>query len=77
MDNPDAIQIGGNHYASKTIQPWDAMRAWGTETEFAGFLRFNAVKYLARAGSKGPAIEDYRKARHYLDKLIATLEGEG
>lgn len=69
-------QIGGDHYTSKAIQPWDAMQAWGTETEFTGFLRMSAIKYLARAGSKGPALEDYRKARHYLDRLIETLGGE-
>ena len=66
-------QVGGDHYASKAIQPWDAMQAWGTETEFTGFLRFNAIKYLARAGSKGPAREDYLKARHYIDKLLEVL----
>lgn len=63
-------QIGGDHYASKPIQPWDAMEAWLTPEEFQGFLRGNAIKYLARAGSKGPAREDIAKARHYLDKLL-------
>lgn len=63
-------QIGGDHYASKAIQPWDAMEAWMTPDEFVGFLRGNAIKYLARAGSKGDALEDYRKAQHYLERLI-------
>jgi hypothetical protein len=36
---------------------------------FAGFLRGNAIKYLARCDKKG-GVEDLRKARHYLDKLI-------
>lgn len=63
-------QIGGDHYASKAIQPWDAMEAWMTPDEFVGFLRGNAIKYLARAGSKGDALEDYRKALHYLERLI-------
>jgi len=62
-------QIGGSHYTSKTVQPWDAMQAWMSHDEFKGFLRGNAIKYLARCNDKG-GIEDLRKARHYLDKLI-------
>lgn len=65
----DSVQVGGSHYISKPIQPWDAMRAWMTDQEFAGFLRGNAIKYLARYKDKG-GVEDLRKARHYLDKLI-------
>lgn len=66
-------QVGGDHYESKSIQPWDAMQAWAPPSEFAGFLRCNAIKYLARAGSKGEALEDYRKAQHYLNKLIQVM----
>lgn len=62
-------QIGGNHYASKKVQPWHAMEAWMTRDQFAGFLRGNAIKYLARCDDKG-GLEDLKKARHYLDKLI-------
>lgn len=64
-------QIGGSHYQQVEIQPWDAMAAWMTKEEFVGFLKGNAIKYLARANLKGGA-EDIRKARHYLDKLIET-----
>ena len=65
-------QVGGTHYASKPIQPWDAMRAWMTPEQFEGFLRGNAIKYLARYPDKG-GVEDLRKARHYLDALIEAL----
>ena len=71
-----SIQIGGDHYRTKAVQPWDAMEAWMTKEQFAGFLRGNAIKYLARAGSKGDAVVDYQKARHYLDKLIGVLEND-
>lgn len=74
--NPNAHQVGGTHYASKAIQPWAAMQAWLTPEQFEGFLRGNAIKYLARAGSKGPAKEDYQKAAHYLAKIIETLGDE-
>ncbi len=66
-------QIGGNHYASKKVQPWHAMEAWMTRDQFAGFLSGNAIKYLARCDDKG-GLEDLKKARHYLDKLIEFHE---
>lgn len=66
-------QIGGEHYRSKAVQPWDAMQAWMSPQQFIGFLRGNAIKYLARCDDKG-GIEDLRKARHYLDKLIEVSE---
>lgn len=66
-------QVGGDHYTRLSIQPWDAMRAWMTPEEFRGYLRGNVVKYLAR--DKGATVEDLRKARHYLDRLIEEAEG--
>lgn len=67
-------QVGGDHYARHAIQPWDAMQAWMTPEQFEGFLRGNAIKYLARAGSKGPAREDIAKAHHYLTKLLEVMQ---
>jgi hypothetical protein len=63
------MQVGGEHYQSKTIQPWDAMQAWMTPDQFKGFLWGNVIKYIARWQDKG-GVEDLRKARHYMDKLI-------
>jgi hypothetical protein len=45
-------------------------------TEHMNFCRGNAVKYIWRAGLKGDAIEDLRKARWYLDREIARLSGK-
>jgi len=67
------MQIGGSHYTSKTVQPWAAMESWMTKEQFSGFLRGNAIKYLARCDDKG-GVEDLKKARHYLDKLIEMNE---
>lgn len=70
--NKDAAnqrQVGGEHYTTKAVQPWDAMQAWMSHDEFTGFLRGNAIKYMARCKDKG-GVEDLEKARHYLDKLI-------
>jgi hypothetical protein len=69
----DDTQVGGTHYTNMTVRPWDAMMSWMTPEEFEGFLRGNVIKYVARAGQKGPALEDLKKARHYLDKLIEVL----
>ena len=66
-------QIGGSHYLEAPIQPWDAMQSWMSHEQFVGFLRGNAIKYIARAEKKG-GIEDYRKAMHYLEKLAEVLE---
>jgi hypothetical protein len=63
------MQVGGDHYQSKSIQPWDAMQAWMTPDQFKGFLWGNVIKYIARWQDKG-GVEDLRKARHYMDKLI-------
>lgn len=70
-------QVGGDHYQSKSIQPWDAIKAWMPLNEFRAGLRFNAIKYLARMGSKGgeqDALRDLEKAIHYLQKLLETYD---
>lgn len=72
----NGYQVAGDHYVSKQVQPWDAMESWLTGPQFVGYLRGNSIKYLARAGSKGPALEDYRKAQHYLAKLLEVLDGD-
>lgn len=43
-------------------------------TEAFNFCVGNAIKYLWRAGLKGDAVEDLRKARWYIDREIARLE---
>jgi len=69
----DSIQIGGDHYKKMAIQPWNALKEWMTEEQFNGFLKGSAIVYLARCDSKG-GLEDIKKARHYLDKLIEVSE---
>lgn len=63
-------QIGGDHYKKKVLQPWDVIIAWKM-----GYLDGNALKYLARFSDKG-GVEDLKKARHYLDKLIEIMEAK-
>jgi hypothetical protein len=65
----DQQQVGGSHYKDMAVQPWAAMESWMTPEQFAGFLRGNAIKYLARCDVKG-GFGDVKKAKHYIDKLI-------
>jgi len=60
----NSIQHGGNHYKQHTYETWDVIADWGL-----GYFDGNAVKYLSRWRHKG-GVEDLRKARHYIDKLI-------
>lgn len=57
-------QVGGDHYKSKAVQPWDFIAA-----NQLGYFEGNVVKYVSRWRDKGgPA--DLLKAKHYLEKLI-------
>jgi len=67
-ERANKVQVGGTHYKFKDIQPWDAIHAWGL-----GFFSGNVVKYIARHREKN-GVEDLKKARHYLDKLIELME---
>ena len=61
------------HYTRGKHEPIAVIEDWGL-----GFCLGNSVKYIARAGYKDPAktIEDLKKARWYLDREIARLEGK-
>lgn len=56
-------QVSGEHY-KKPIQVWDFVAANKLD-----YFEGNIIKYVSRWRSKG-GVEDLRKARHYLDKLI-------
>jgi len=62
------------HYKVGGIEAIDYLQAKSSPTEFAGYLRLNCLKYLSRAGHKNNAVEDYKKAAWYLNKLIEVTE---
>ena len=66
-------QVGGNHYKDMGVQPWDVIDSFPLEQRI-GFYRGNAMKYIMRMGSKDESIREIKKAQHYLEKLIETLE---
>lgn len=68
-------QVGGTHYQGKEVQPWDALQSWLSHEAFCGFLTGNVVKYVSRWRQKG-GVEDLRKAKHYIEKLIEVESGQ-
>lgn len=65
----NSIQVGGDHYMNKPIQPWDFIVA-----NKMGFMDGNVLKYLSRY-PQTRNINDLKKASHYLQKLIELEEG--
>ncbi|MFA5761662.1 MAG: DUF3310 domain-containing protein [Dehalococcoidales bacterium] len=64
------IQVGGEHYKNKKIQPITYI----IENEM-GYCEGNIIKYVTRYKDKN-GLEDLKKARHYIDFLIEKLENE-
>ncbi len=73
-DEGDGIKVIGDeddavnhpeHYQSNGMEVIDVIEAFDL-----GFHRGNAIKYILRAGKKGAALEDLKKARWYLDREI-------
>lgn len=60
-----------SHYNSGKYEAIDVIEDWGL-----GFHDGNAVKYICRHRHKGKPIEDLKKARWYLDRLIEAYENE-
>ena len=66
VNGSNDIQWGGNHYKDKPIQVWDFIAANNLD-----YFQGNVVKYVSRYRDKG-GLEDLKKARHYIDKIIET-----
>lgn len=64
-------QVGGDHYVKRAIGPWDIWAEYGMNA-FEGAV----LKYLLRWRDKN-GVEDLKKARHTLDKLIEIEEAKG
>ena len=53
------------HYQRGKIQVWDFIADQGLD-----FFTGNVVKYVCRAGYKDDKVQDLKKAKAYIDKLI-------
>lgn len=58
------------HYTASSIECIEAIEAQLSPEEYKGFLKGNVAKYVWREKKKG-GTESLRKARWYLDRLIA------
>lgn len=61
-----AIQVAGNHYRNRIIQPVEY-----SEANRLGACESAVVKYITRWRDKG-GLEDLNKIKHYVDLLIET-----
>jgi hypothetical protein len=78
VNEGEMIQTSDNinhpaHYTGK-IECIDYLQDKLTAEEFKGFLKGNVLKYLSRATKKENELEDYKKGKWYLEKLITTME---
>lgn len=72
MSAADNRQVGGDHYKTMAIEPWDIVGTWPIEQQI-GFYRGNALKYLMRMGTKDEHQMEIKKGMHYMQKLIEVL----
>ncbi len=64
VDHPD-------HYNQGKIEVIAAIEDWDLN-----FCEGNVIKYVARHRHKDEPLEDLRKARWYLERLISRIEDE-
>ena len=62
------------HYTQGNIEALDAIASALSDSEFMGYLKGQVFKYIWRAPHKNKALEDYKKARFYLEMLISREE---
>ena len=74
IDEEYKDMINPEHYKTGGIETIDFMKAKSTKEEFLGHLRLTALKYLSRFGKKDNELQELKKAKWYLDRLISELE---
>ena len=62
------------HYNTGSVECIEAIKASMSDTEFKGYLKGNAMKYLWRYDYKGKPVEDLKKAQWYLARLTEEVE---
>jgi hypothetical protein len=63
------------HYNTGGIECIDYLKDNMSWEGFTGYLEGNTKKYLHRWRYKSKPVEDLKKARWYLDRLITELDG--
>jgi hypothetical protein len=69
--------INPAHYRRGPVEAIDVIEAAVSDAPHMvpAYLQGQALKYLLRIWCKGNALEDARKCRWYIERLIAKLEG--
>jgi len=63
-----------NHYGGDTTYECiKVLKNWMTKDEYIGFCKGNALKYLCRSGKKDEILQEYNKAKWYLEKMIECM----
>jgi hypothetical protein len=65
----DVVNNPAHYKAGRTIEPLDVIIDWEM-----GFLDGQVLKYMSRWDRKGEPVENLRKARFYLGRLIEETE---
>jgi hypothetical protein len=84
-EQPDSIVYGSDgkdvelvdspaHYNVGSIEAIDAIESSMNFDETVGYLKGSTLKYLFRYRYKGRSLEDLKKARWYLNRLIDKWE---
>lgn len=71
IEHPDDAINHPSHYTMGGIEVIDAIEAWKLDFRLA-----NVVKYVARCEHKEQKLQDLRKARWYLERVIKELESD-
>jgi len=69
MQRHDAVNSPAHYCEGRSIEPLDVIEDWEL-----GYHLGNALKYISRAGRKGNAAQDIRKAIFYLSRYASILE---
>jgi hypothetical protein len=75
--NADVVDVVNSppHYKTGGIEAIEGIEASMGPEAFAGYLKGSVTKYLWRYEKKGKPLEDLKKARWFLDRLIQKVEG--
>ena len=65
--NYDSVRNPSHYTSGRTHEPADVIRDWQLN-----FFLGNVVKYISRAGRKGDAKEDLKKAAQYLQMELSS-----
>ena len=58
-----------NHLGEQAIETYDYIRSWKMD-----YPESNIIKYVTRHPYKGKSLEDLKKAKWYLEKLIQEVQ---